>query len=70
MLEKAKTYTKENNLSLNNQLEKKILELNETLDVRFGTVIIGEAMTGKTELIKTLMNSKNLINYEYRNQNS
>ena len=45
----------------NNTYLTKVNQLNETLKVRFGTMIVGQTMSGKTSIINTLMNATNRL---------
>jgi hypothetical protein len=40
---------------------QKIAQLNETMNVRFGTMILGQAMSVKTKIIQILQKSYNQL---------
>lgn len=48
----------------NDQFAEKVLQLNEALNVRVGVIIVGPSLTGKSNIIKTLENSLNMMKFQ------
>lgn len=46
--------------------EEKLGQLKETLEVRFGTMIVGHALTGKSTLISHLQSVMNALHQRYK----
>ena len=51
----------ENKLERNNELETKILQLYETVQVRHGLMLVGAPMGGKTTIARTLADALSRI---------
>ena len=61
LINKSRIYLENLNYNVSDPLLDKILQLSEILNVRFGTMVVGSAMTGKTTIINSLKASKNMI---------
>jgi dynein heavy chain len=51
-------------------LREKIIQFNETMNVRFGLMIIGPALTGKTTCVKALKDGMNFLAEKFPNDSN
>ncbi len=69
LMEQVENDFEEKSLEKQPIMYKKINELYLTLNVRFGTMIVGKAMTGKTTIINSLKSSLNKLHDLHKNEN-
>lgn len=65
-----KRHCKLNNLLVDDTQFNKIIQFYETLKVRFGIMIVGEAMTGKTAIYQALYGALNYLNEKDKGKNN
>lgn len=64
LVDRTELLLEQNNLQSNETIKEKINQFNETINVRFGTMVVGKAMSGKTTVISYLQKSLNSLYQE------